>query len=206
MESSNILTKVHKGGKISKVCCSISDTHYQYHNLFLMTIFGRETILSVKYIFTETAVINSDDRSNTKESNFTVIVKNGVGIQIAELNDMLSLAVMIPPGVSDKFRIFWSKEYHFLRRSYHLKLSKYWKSGIQTQTQRKTCPCSSFSKFVSNGLLGSWNNKSIDDLSAANGSSPMNAEPKTLFEQFVITCTYIWYIPKRQSEINGSLT
>lgn len=71
-----------------------------------MTIFGRETILSVKYIFTETAVINSDDRSNTKESNFTVIVKNGVGIQIAELNDMLSLAVMIPPGVSDKFRIF----------------------------------------------------------------------------------------------------
>ena len=71
-----------------------------------MTIIGRETILSVKYIFTETAVINSDDRSNTKESNFTVIVKNGVGIQIAELNDMLSLAVMIPPGVSDKFRIF----------------------------------------------------------------------------------------------------
>lgn len=71
-----------------------------------MTIFGRETILSVKYIFTETAVINSDDRSNTKESNFTVIVKNGVGIQIAELNDMLILAVMIPPGVSDKFRIF----------------------------------------------------------------------------------------------------
>ena len=66
-----------------------------------MTIFGRETILSVKYIFTETAVINSDDRSNTKESNFTVIVKNGVGIQIAELNDMLSLAVMIPPGVSN---------------------------------------------------------------------------------------------------------
>lgn len=65
-----------------------------------------EKLLSVKYIFTETAVINSDDRSNTKESNFTVIVKNGVGIQIAELNDMLSLAVMIPPGVSDKFRIF----------------------------------------------------------------------------------------------------
>ncbi|XP_022320895.2 sushi domain-containing protein 2-like isoform X1 [Crassostrea virginica] len=99
--------------------------------------------------FQETAVINSDDRSNTKESNFTVIVKNGVGIQIAELNDMLSLAVMIPPG------------------------------------------------FVSNGLLGSWNNKSIDDLSAANGSSPMNAEPKTLFEQFVIT----WAVDRKSTFI-----
>ncbi|XP_056013014.1 sushi domain-containing protein 2-like isoform X2 [Ostrea edulis] len=47
--------------------------------------------------FKESAVVNSDDRANTKESNFTVIVKNGVGIQIAEENDMLSLIVMIPP-------------------------------------------------------------------------------------------------------------
>lgn len=47
----------------------------------------------------ESAVVNSDDRANTKESNFTVIVKNGVGIQVAEENDMLSLIVMIPPHV-----------------------------------------------------------------------------------------------------------
>ncbi|XP_061189248.1 sushi domain-containing protein 2-like [Saccostrea echinata] len=47
--------------------------------------------------FKETAVVNSDDLSNTKESNFTIIVKNGVGIQVAEENDMLSLIVMIPP-------------------------------------------------------------------------------------------------------------
>eukprot|EP00105_Crassostrea_gigas_P014706 XP_011431480.1 PREDICTED: sushi domain-containing protein 2 isoform X1 [Crassostrea gigas] len=47
--------------------------------------------------FEESAVVNSDDRANTKESNFTVIVKNGVGIQVAEENDMLSLIVMIPP-------------------------------------------------------------------------------------------------------------
>jgi hypothetical protein len=50
--------------------------------------------------FTECAVVNSDDAANTKESNFTVIVKNGVGVQVAEKDDILSLIVMIPPQVS----------------------------------------------------------------------------------------------------------
>lgn len=51
------------------------------------------------FFLLESAVVNSDDRANTKESNFTVIVKNGVGIQVAEENDMLSLIVMVPPHV-----------------------------------------------------------------------------------------------------------
>lgn len=47
----------------------------------------------------DTTLVNSDDVSNTMESNITVITKDGVGIQVAERDQRLSLLVMIPPKV-----------------------------------------------------------------------------------------------------------
>lgn len=50
--------------------------------------------------FSDTTLVNSDDVSNTMESNITVITKDGVGIQVAEKDQRLSLLVMIPPKFS----------------------------------------------------------------------------------------------------------
>jgi hypothetical protein len=47
----------------------------------------------------DSAIINSDDSSNTMTSNVTVVTKSGVGIQVAEEDERLCLLVMIPPKV-----------------------------------------------------------------------------------------------------------
>ncbi|XP_061188229.1 sushi domain-containing protein 2-like [Saccostrea echinata] len=104
--------------------------------------------------FTDSVIVNSDDPSNTKESNVTVITKNGIGVQVAENHQRLSLLVMIPPG------------------------------------------------YESSGLLGRWNNDSVDDLTPRNSKfSVLHRNPKDIYSKFVFS----WAITKNKGTLSSTI-